>query len=200
MVAHRFGFASVLVDLPGHGESDGFGSTFGFREARAVRLAHDWLKAKAPDRPVHALGYSMGGAAVIRAAARGGIFEKVVVDSTFGSLERVARQTRLFVFGPAEGVAWQAMRLWGLLLTGHDLAAETSEQLVARLHRPLLIVHGTRDRTVPFAESDGLLSAAGPFGQRLVVEGADHLETIGHPAYSDTLGAFLLGEESAARP
>lgn len=194
LVAHRIGFASLLLDHPGHGESDGLGATFGAREGRALKAAHDWLKARKPARPVHAIGYSMGGAAVLRAAAEYGIFERVAVDSTFGRLERVAKDTRLFVFGPARGLVWSLVRCWALLLTGNDYSSAAPEEDVARLGRPLLVIHGTADGTVPVSEVEHLVAAAGGKAQVFLVEGAGHMRTIGHPEYSKRVGAFLAGQ------
>jgi len=196
LVAHRIGFASLLLDHPGHGESDGVGATFGVREARGLKAAHDWLKARRPERPVYAIGYSMGGSAVLRAAAEYGIFERIVVDSTYGRLERVAKQTRLFIFGPAKGLAWSLLRFWALMLEGHDYSNSAPEEDVAKLRgRPLLIVHGTADRTVPVSEVEHLKAHAQGEVQVFLVEGADHTASIAHPGYSRRVGDFLLGRE-----
>ena len=43
----------------------------------------------------------------------------------------------------------------------------TSEEM------PVLIVHGTRDRVIPFSEAEAL-SAAAPRAELLPVQGADH--------------------------
>ena len=197
LVAHRSGFSSLVLDHPGHGESDGIGATFGVREGRALKVAHDWLKARSPNRPVHAIGYSMGGSAVLHAAAEYGIFERIVVDSTYGRLERVAKESRFFVFGPASGVPWTLVRFWAYLLTGHDYSNSAPEEDVARLGRPLLIIHGTRDITVPVSEVEHLAAAAAKGTvQVFLVEGADHMRTIGHPEYSKRVGDFLLGVEA----
>ncbi len=196
LVAHRIGFASLLLDHPGHAESDGFGTTFGLREARGLKAAHDWLRARSPGRPVHAIGYSMGGSAVLHAAAEYGIFERIVVDSTFGRLERVAREARLFVFGPASPVAWALLRFWASLISGDDLSNVVPEEDAAKLNRPLLIIHGTADHTVPVSEAGQLRMHAGGMAQLFLVPGAGHLETIGHPDYSRLVGDFLLGVEA----
>lgn len=198
LVAHRFGFASLVLDSPGHGESDGVGTTFGVREGEALRAAHEWLKARSPGRRIHAIGYSMGGSAVLHAAAEHGIFERIVVDSTFGRLERVAKETRFFVFGPASKLAWTLVRFWAQLLTGHDYSNVAPEEAVARLGgRPLLIVHGARDITVPVSEVAHLAAAARGTAEVFLVEGADHMRTIGHPQYSKRVGNFLSGPPQA---
>ena len=67
----------------------------------------------------------------------------------------------------------------------------------ARLPAPLLVVHGTRDETVPFADAGQLVStrrdAALPV-QRLVIRGADHSLAVDDrtpPAAWDRITGFL---------
>ncbi len=63
---------------------------------------------------------------------------------------------------------------------GHDLAA-----LVGRITCPILIVHGTRDPTVPAACADGIARAAGDRAQVQLVEGGDHVFNTPNPLPPD---------------
>ena len=67
---HDLGHAVLIMDFPAHGDSGGRTTTLGFHEAEDVHTAYRWLKAKHPELPIHALGYSMGASA--RAQGRGG--------------------------------------------------------------------------------------------------------------------------------
>ena len=63
----RAGYAVLLVDLRAHGETPGEAITFGYRESRDVAAAARWLRSRSPERPVYAIGVSMGGAAIVLA-------------------------------------------------------------------------------------------------------------------------------------
>ncbi len=65
----RAGVSCFHVRLPAHGNSDGRFTTFGCLEAEDVKTACDWVAARHPGQPIYALGYSMGGTAILRAAA-----------------------------------------------------------------------------------------------------------------------------------
>jgi len=54
------------------------------------------------------------------------------------------------------------------------------EAAASRLAIPWLIIHGTADETVPFAEGKALAAAA-PAGEFLPVEGAGHTYGAAHP-------------------
>jgi fermentation-respiration switch protein FrsA (DUF1100 family) len=54
----------------------------------------------------------------------------------------------------------------------------------------VLVVHGTRDRTIPYAEAEALHAAAPPGAELLPIEGADHndLFAVAGDAYFRALG------------
>ena len=58
-----------MLDLRGHGESEGEPTTLGYQEVRDVRDALSWLEEQGFE-PVEVVlhGWSMGGATVLRAA------------------------------------------------------------------------------------------------------------------------------------
>lgn len=199
ILLRRSGLGALVFDFRGQGESEGAGIAFGRTEAEDLAAAHGWVRTHAPSSPVYALGYSLGGAGVLRAAARLGIFEKVAVGSTFGRLERVVREVRLRPLGPAAGVGWQLFRLWGWVLRGYDFAEEPSEELVQAIApRPVLFIHGTVDTVIPSSESEHLARRAGRHGELCPVPGAEHVGAIERPDCGERLRAFFEGEPPRA--
>ena len=78
------GWASVLVDLPAHGESEGDAITLGRRERHAARAAVDFARERHPDGPVAVVGVSLGGAATVLALADGPLdVDGLVLESVF---------------------------------------------------------------------------------------------------------------------
>lgn len=192
VIVHQLGYDVLTFDFRAHGDSGGHASTFGFVEARDVEAAHDWIRRTHPNRPVYALAYSMGGSAVVRAAADHGIFAKIVLDSTFATLEAVARATLLRPFGPLARPLWDLGRFWGWVWTGVDVDRHRPErQIRALTTRPLLLIHGTRDRLIPHTETLRLWEAAGRRGELWLVPGKDHVQTVDHPEYRERLRAFF---------
>jgi alpha-beta hydrolase superfamily lysophospholipase len=197
------GHPVLLFDFRAHGDSGGQLSTLGLGEADDVRAAHAWLAARYPGRPIHGLGYSMGGAALCRAAADGGGFDRIVLDSVYARAESPARQAlaRLGFPGPAATAYWGLTRFWAWAFTGADLADLTPEAWIGqRAGRPVLIVHGAADTTTPPADAQALYDRAGGAAALWLVPGADHLQTLNHPDYPARLAAFLAGPAGANGP
>lgn len=83
-VGDELGANVLMFDFRGHGDSDGYTVTFGYREKLDVLAALDFLRAQKPDqaREVFGLGISMGSSALIHAAAEAQPpFDGVIVDS-----------------------------------------------------------------------------------------------------------------------
>jgi len=190
-MAARWDVHVAIVDFRGHGESEGPCCTLGIKESRDIRAARAWLAAKHPGQPILGLGYSMGGAALLRAAAEEGGFDRLVIDSTFSSAERLGRDGVLGGTGPLRYPLWWMGRLWGRCYGGVDLADAARVKDVERIKVPILFVHGTADRTIPAEESRILAAAAGGRGGLQLLEGADHMQTIQFRGYSDLLRNFF---------
>ena len=66
---------------------------------------------------------------------------------------------------------------------------------------PLLLVHGTDDRTVPLAEGRRLAALAGPSSEHWIVPGADHsrAHATDPEGYESRVTTFLRGAFVSAR-
>lgn len=193
-IMHELGYNVFIFDLRAHGNSDGHLTTFGIKEAHDVKAAYDWIRKEYPSQPVYALAYSLGGAAVIKAAAEYGIFDKIVLDSTFSRLENVARATvfrrlKLESFAP---FVWQLERFWGWIWTGVDLDGNRPEKYMPQLtNRPLLIIHGNKDTIIPYTESLHLHEAANHHAQLWIVEDMQHIQSMNQLEYKTCLRDFF---------
>ncbi len=170
---HAAGYNLLVFDLRGHGASDGGYTTMGWVEPDDVRAAVRFARAQ-DSGPVALLGYSMGGAIVVEAAAGAVDVSAVVEDSGFASLADVVRSaftrhTRL----PADPFAHPMLALSAADL-GVDLGRIRPVDAAARLATPLLAIVGTADTLVPPAQGRSLFEAARGPKQLLVVPGAGH--------------------------
>lgn len=157
------GYAVLLFDFRAHGASEGRRSTIGYHEARDMAAAARFLHRR-PDLAgcrVGALGMSMGAAAAILGAAREPLIAAVVADSGFATLDSiVAGGLRLLYRLPAFPFAPLIVR-FGEALIGAKIGQNRAIDHVGRLApRPVLIIHGSRDRLVPVADAHALHAAA----------------------------------------
>ena len=170
-----------LFDYRGYGRSQGTPDEAGtYRDGRAAYRYLVQDRGIAPEKLI-LFGESLGAAVALQVAldapCRG-----LVMESPFASIPEMARSVLPF---------WP---LGSLLRTRYDNLAK-----VGRLKVPLLVLHGERDRTVPFAQGRRLFEAAPSPKHFFAIPGADHNDTylIGGEAYWEAWRGFL---EELSRP
>ncbi len=200
LVARRY--AVLAIDLRNFGESDATpeGVTFGDLEVNDVTGALDFLAARAPDLPTGAIGFSMGAATVLRAAARDRRLHAVVADSAFVDAREVAVAFTHATIGlPTVLVTpfvWSAQLLHGVTLA----RGATLDALHGATLPPTLLIHDRHDPIVPVHDAERLAAAIpgaatwitdldepGPFGTHVQ---AYRLAPV---AYITRVSAFLDG-------
>lgn len=190
-IVQELGYNAFIFDFRAHGDSGGYLTTFGIKEAQDIKAAYDWIAQTYPGQPIYVLSYSMGGAAVIKAAVEYGIFDKIVIDSSFAHFENVAKAKVLKNFGPLATPMWQLGRFWGWVWTGVDIADNQPEKLMPLLEkRRIMIIHGTKDSFIPYTESVRLYEATGRRAELWLVDNADHVQSMTHPEYKTRLHDF----------
>ena len=131
-------------------------------------------------------GFSMGGAAVLRASDR--VPEQVrfiVSDSGFSSAEEILR--------PSFGPLYAPLRLINRAVARYDPADTDVRGHLRGARRPVLFVHGRQDPTVPFTMGEALFALCPTEKDSLFVDGARHVECmhVAPEAYAAKLDAFI---------
>ena len=193
-VYERAGYNVLMLDLRGHGGSEGERVTLGYREARDVRGALSWLEERGFDPEEVVLhGWSMGGAAFLRAAPGTGV-AAVVEESAYADLPPLLRERIPEVSGlPA--FFTPGILLMGRLFLGIDAWAVRPVEQAKQLFRegvPFMIIHSRNDEVVPFEHAESL-AAAHPEATFWEIEGYGHVEAYAHPEYQERLVSFLEG-------
>ena len=174
------GFDVLLFDLHGWGESARGPVTFGDRETGDILGAVHFVKERRPGqaRRIGLIGFSMGAAAAIRATAQDLGIDALVADASYARLDvQVGRFFQRFA-GPLWPVAYVSARWFGERLTGTAISTISPVQDIGRITpRPVLIIHGTRDRVIDVDDARQLYYAAGPPRTLWLIEGAGHGET-----------------------
>jgi pimeloyl-ACP methyl ester carboxylesterase len=153
----RHGYGSLLFDSRAHGESGGDTATWGEREWRDVRAAIAFALERNGVARVALLGFSVGAAAVTRAAAEDPRVHAIILYATWTSLrEENAYKTRKY------GGIGRVPALWGYLWSGVDVDTVFPIDDVPRFTpRPLLMIAAMDDLDTPPWVMDRLFAAAG---------------------------------------
>ena len=171
---HKLGFAAVLVDFRGSGDSSGDSVTLGVREAADLAAAVRWAEARHPGKPVVLYGFSMGSAAVLRAVAGHGITPAaVILEAPFDRLLNAVRH-RFRAMGLPSWPGAELLVFWGGRQNSFDGFAHNPADDAAAVRCPALVLHGSAD---PRAPTDGVRRVFDrlPAPKRLAtVEGAGH--------------------------
>ena len=170
------GFDVLQFDWRGHGISHGGRVTLGLRERLDLLAALDFLQARGVRR-IGLLGFSMGGAVALRAAAADQRVACVVCDGGYVHIERTLEgffRARLGL--PLRPVVWLLLRLVELRLWAR-LGPISPLPVVSQISpRPVLFIHGAEDPFVPVADQDALFAACGDPKWLWRVPGAGHRE------------------------
>jgi fermentation-respiration switch protein FrsA (DUF1100 family) len=175
--------AVVLFDLRSSGLSGDAAQTLGSHERWDILAAVDLVRSRGA-RHVGVIGYSMGAVASIHAAVDDPSIEALVADSGYADLhETLVRGLGQSFLVPTPLAEYPL--LWFRILTGVDPRSVVPVDVIGEIApRPILIIHGTADATVPPSDSQRLLAAASsPTAERWLVPGGTH--TLSYEAAPD---------------
>jgi hypothetical protein len=186
------GFDVLAFDLRDQGTSDGDSLSFGAREQDDVIGAVAVARARGA-RHVAVIGFSMGAAAAMLAAARSPDIEALVLDSAFADL----RDT----LGTSIGSTWHvpgpvvdyALFLYGVLSGTDPASVVPADAIPALSTRPMLFIAGADDQAVTPADGAAMARAAGAKAEYVLVPGAGHVGAffVDPSAYAGRVRAFL---------
>ncbi|MBW8847914.1 MAG: alpha/beta hydrolase [Burkholderiales bacterium] len=171
----REGMASLLIDLPAHGESSGERITFGRREALGVQAALGWLRGRLPGERLGAVGVSLGGASLLF-ADRQPELDALVLESVYPTITDAVQDRLTTRFGPAG--AWAAPLLLVQIPLRLGFSADDLRPLdaIATVRAPLVVASGMEDRSTRWPETQQLFAAAPEPKALWPVPGAGHVD------------------------
>lgn len=190
----RAGFNVLIFDYHGHGADIGSPVTLGYRELQDFYGALDYVERRVPDALVGVIGFSMGASIAIIGSARRPDVRAVVADSPFASheavivhnIERITHVSGRLIASVAD--VFIARRAG---YHGSDVAPE--REVASLAPRPLLVIHGTEDETIPVAQALRVYEAAREPKELWLGEGAPHCGTyfLDRRTYSERVAAFF---------
>ncbi len=196
---HGQGFDVLLFDLRGHGQSDPSRLYLGRRERADIRAVLSWAESAgfSHDR-IGWLGYSMGGSTLLMEGARNPDIQVAVIDSPYGDLPKLL-ENQLSKHSGLPG--------WfnpGILLAARWIYGVRTDDLIpirfARSwgERPVLLIHGESDTTVPVGQARELARTLGASCLTLTLPGVEHVQAYQSDpdGYVRTVGSFFASHLS----
>ena len=161
----KAGFSLLLLDLRGHGQSDGSNYSYGYYEQRDVLGAVDWLEQNGFQAGhIGLYGASMGASTGLVAMSHDNDIKAMVSDSAFANLgDELDHGYKVITGGKMPDFFLGGMLVAARLLHGIDVNGVRPEEAVRHLNgRHLLLIQGEADGLVPVENSRRLKAAAGP--------------------------------------
>lgn len=171
-------FNVVAFDYRNHNQSADSQTTQGINEQRDLVAVLDWLEATKGPEQIIVWGQSMGGHTAVNVVADDPRVDALILDSTHARVQgpMVARiGNGGYPFGE---VGYLAVVLGAWLRTGVDVLGDDPITAIDDLgSRPVLILQGGLDDTIPIADAERLrdtATAAGVSARLEVCEAAGH--------------------------
>ena len=152
-IMQRAGWDALLVDFYGCGGSDGNESTIGYKEAKDVKTAYDYIHSLST-KPIVLFGSSMGAAAIMKAVAEKTVApDKIILECPFGNM-RSAVDARIKVMGAPSFPFTDLFMFWGGVQNDFWAYSHNPEEYAKQITIPTLLLYGEKDNRVPRSETD----------------------------------------------
>ena len=171
----RAGYSVVAPDLPAHGESTGNLVTFGIREGDAVDALLAFIHTRFPGRPRGAIGVSLGGVSLLM-ARRDVTLRAVVLESVFPTLTQAIDDRMRRFLTPAGTILTPLLTSAVHALRGLSPESVRPIDRIGALGCPVLVLHGSEDRSTPIGEARALFTAANQPKELWEVPGVAHVD------------------------
>lgn len=148
------GYNALLFDFRNCGDSGGNITTIGLDEKQDILGAVDWCKNHC-QAPIGLIGFSMGAATSLLAAAASEEVSGVVADSSFSDLNRYLLDN-LSVWSKLPKYPFSPLMVFAIrfVMRKNPQLVKPMMSLQHIYPRPVLFIHGDCDDAVPFADSE----------------------------------------------
>jgi pimeloyl-ACP methyl ester carboxylesterase len=189
------GFDVLAYDSRAHGDSGGDACTYGFFERHDLRGALDTLG-------IHRailVGVSLGAAVALQAAADDPRIMGVVAVATFSDLVSIARDRAPFI---ASGTQIREAFALAEREANFRVADVSPVKAAARIHVPVLLVHGADDHETRPVHSERVYAALAGARRLMLVKGAGHDDALGKawPEVEAWVGQVAAGASEGTGP
>jgi uncharacterized protein len=182
---HELGYAVLLFDYRGYGQSEGAfpSEPQVYEDAQAAWEYVVKGRGISADRVI-IYGHSIGGAVAIDLAAKHPEAAALIVQSSFTSMREMTKRFGLDWVLPVELVLRQRFE---------------SLQKMRSIHMPVLVLTGTDDFQIPVTMGERLYDAAAGVKQLIIIPGGGHDNHLA-PQYQQQLKQFIDSKMASIAP
>ena len=162
----------LLFDFRYFGESEGRYTTGGVKESEDVLAAIEFLK-KQNFTKIGAIGFSMGGAAILMSESKD--LEAVVIDSAYATMDLILERLYVFFPGILKLPFVRLTEFYGLLFFKINPNEFSPLNSIKGNNAPILLIHGDKDSQIPVKNAHLLYEHSDTDKTELwIVPNADH--------------------------
>jgi pimeloyl-ACP methyl ester carboxylesterase len=171
----RAGYAVLLFDFQGHGESIGTNITFGFLESRDATAAVKFVREKFPGEKIGVIGVSLGAASALLAAPPLPV-NALVLESSYPTIYQATEDRMAARFGFLGKLATPLLICQLKPRLGIGLDDLKPIESARKITAPKFFIAGTADLDTTLPESQALFDAAAEPKQLWLADGAAHVD------------------------
>ena len=188
----RAGYAVLLFDFQGHGESLGTNITFGFLESRDATASVDFVHQKSPGEKIAVIGVSLGAASALLAEPPLPV-NALVLESSFPTIYHATEDRMMERFGFLGRLATPLLTCQLKPRLGIGLDDLKPIAHAGEISTPKFFIAGTTDKLTTIEESKQLFTAAAEPKQCWWLDGAAHadMQAFARAEYERRVGGFL---------
>lgn len=181
----KHGYAVLLPDARGHGESGGDSITYGWKERHDIKLWASWLIDEKRSERLYGLGESMGAAILIQASSIDPRIRALVAECAFSTFRDIAYYRVAQLVGLQQRAEWvfapliEPAFLYTRARYGVDLYQSSPTAALRLSNTPVLLIHGTADTNIPSAHSERLGKVRPANTELWLVPSAVHTQAYG---------------------
>ena len=156
------GYASILLEMRAHGESDGDVIALGFKEHRDTRAVVDYIRAnpRYAETPIVVYGLSMGGAVAINSIGQISDIDALISLSAYSAWDDLFLDN-MGASGLVAAVQRPFVRLYtGIKYGWANRGINPKDEIQKLGDRPALLIHSRGDTQVPYANFERLMAVA----------------------------------------
>lgn len=173
----ELGYAIFLVDFLGHGTSQGYQTTIGYKEAQEVKIAFDYIKKQDKNQKIIIFAVSMGATAAMRAVANYGIEpDALLLECPFGSLLQTVKN-RFEIINLPRSPFSELILFWASIQHSVWLPSHKPAIYAHSIHIPTLLMQGKADPKVKQKETQTIYKNLKGLKQ------LTYFKNIGHQSY-----------------
>lgn len=175
---YNMGFNILLVDLRGHGKSEGKYITMGIRDCHDIAKWCRYIVKKENAKSIGLFGVSMGAATVMMASSIEipKQVKYIIEDCGYNDVWEELKYQLNNLFRLPAFPFLDICNFYAKTFAKFDFDEHSPAKALAKTNLPILMIHGSNDTFVPFYMLDKNYNSCNSVKEKLVVEKANHAE------------------------